>query len=146
MVAGYYSLVRQREEAFNAWYCFHCVISFMPDCSEAGHLGNLSEDSFLTLAAEFLCQFKYFIPPSSWLNKEPVVASQVNWTYQLSAHSVNRFLWLGMYVKLMSFFFSAESMFYQFKMIEYFTSGPHFSEVSTIEIKLITEQDCEANG
>lgn len=50
--------------------------------------------------------------------------------------------------------FSAEMMFYHFKMLEYFQELHNLSiflilvkcpEISSIEIKLITEQDCEAN-
>lgn len=60
---------------------FLVLLSLMPACSsEAGYLGNLSKDAFLTLAAEFLCQFTYFTAPSSSRNEEALVASSVNWT------------------------------------------------------------------
>lgn len=113
MVAGLWLLCQTEGGSIQCSVLFslcHLIYSIsVSACScEASHLRILSK---VTLAAQSLLQFKYFTSPSSSLNKEPVLASSVNTTKQLSAHGVNRFLWLAMYANLMSYFFQQKLCF-----------------------------------
>lgn len=99
-----YCSVRQREEALSAQYWVCCVISFMPSaCLLALVRLVILRDPFKGDSVSRVSPS--FIPSYSSLNKEPVLASSVNTTKQLSGPSVNCFLWLAMHANLMSYVF-----------------------------------------
>jgi len=141
--------VRQREEASSAWYCFCCVISFVLSACLLALARLVVWGSFQRRLWQPFLPFKYFTSPSSSLNKEPVPASSVSMTKQLPAHNMNHFIWMAMYANLMSHFFQQKLYFtilrcwlYNLSIFLILVNCP---DISSIAIKLITEQDCEAN-
>lgn len=106
----YYCSVRQREEAFSAQYWFCCVPSFKPSaCLLALVRLVVLRDPFKGNSGSRVSPS--FIPSYSSLNKEPVLASSVNTTKQLSGPTVNRLLWHAMYANLMSYDFQEKLCF-----------------------------------